>query len=329
MGCIEVALIRRPTQHRLSILLFSLRKSSFLHAKMLLPAFGYSSLYMLLVPLQTPLLKPGDDLAAILIKEGTMQAGDIVVISSKAVATVEGAMVDLQTFTPSTEAEKLSEQTGRSPAFNQAMLEELQRLHGSVISTCPGAALTELRPSLVTKTAARFSTRDDKPWSILIANAGLDESNAPEGFAIGWPVDPVASVRKLRGLLVDWLIGYQNLKQKTKQPDNQTTKPSLGIILSDSCCRPRRLGVTAFALAVSGLDPLQSQKGKEDLFGKSLRITTEAVADQLATAANFLMGNAGQSVPAVIIRDHGLTLSEWEGWVPGIEPEEDLFRGMV
>ena len=75
----------------------------------------------------------------------------------------------------------------------------------------------------------------------------------------------------------------------------------------------------------SGLDPLLSQKGKTDLFGKPLKITTEAVADQLATAANFLMGNAAQSIPAVIIRDHGLTLSDWEGWIPGIEPEKDLF----
>ena len=103
----------------------------------------------------------------------------------------------------------------------------------------------------------------------------------------------------------------------------------IAIIVTDSCCRPRRLGVTAFALVAAGLDALVSLKGRDDLFGKKMRITTEAVADQLATAANMLMGNEAQAVPAVIVRDHGMELSEFAGWVPGIEPEEDLFRGIV
>jgi F420-0:gamma-glutamyl ligase len=54
-------------------------------------------------------------------------------------------------------------------------------------------------------------------------------------------------------------------------------------------------------------------------------MTQEAIADQLATAANMLMGNAAESIPTVIIRDHGIALSDFEGWVPGIEAEEDLF----
>ena len=71
------------------------------------------------------------------------------------------------------------------------------------------------------------------------------------------------------------------------------------------------------------------QKGKQDLFGKELKITTEAIADQLATVANTLMGNASQATPVVIIRDHGLPFSDLAGWVPGIEPSEDLFRGIL
>ena len=91
-----------------------------------------------------------------------------------------------------------------------------------------------------------------------------------------------------------------------------TANPGVGVAIG--------LGVTAFALVCVGLDPLLSQQGVEDLFGKPLRITTEAIADQLATAANFVMGNAGQSTPAAIIRAHGLRLSDFAGWVPGIEP---------
>ena len=100
------------------------------------------------------------------------------------------------------------------------------------------------------------------------------------------------------------------------------------VLLTDSTCRPRRLGVTALALTVSGFDPLRSLIGMKDLFGKDLRLTQEAVADQLATAANMLMGNAGESVPAMIIRNHGIPFSNFEGWVPGIAPKDDLF-GML
>lgn len=248
---------------------------------------------MLLLPLHTRLLQKGDDLATILHKSADFATGDILVISSKAVATVEGAAIDLQKITPSKDAERWSTTCGRSRAFCQAVLEETVRLHGVVTGTCPGALLTELRPEGL------------REGTIFAANAGLDQSNVEDGFAIGWPRDPVASVRKLR------------------------EEFAMGIILSDSCCIPRRRGVIAHALALSGMDPLFSEIGNTDLFGKPLRITIEARADQLATAANILMGNAGQGVPAVIIRDHGLPLSNYEGWVPGIEPEEDLFQNII
>ncbi len=103
----------------------------------------------------------------------------------------------------------------------------------------------------------------------------------------------------------------------------------IGLLLSDSSCRPSRQGVTAFALTVCGFDPVRSDIGKKDLHGNALRITQEAVADQLATAANMVMGNAAQCIPAAVIRDHDIPLSDFCGWVDGIEPEDDLFRDML
>jgi F420-0:gamma-glutamyl ligase len=137
---------------------------------------------------------------------------------------------------------------------------------------------------------------------LLAANAGLDESNVESGYCIGWPGDPLTSIKKLRKAL------------------------HAAVLITDSTCRPRRQGVTALALVVSGFHPLRSLIGTRDLFGRDLRMTQEAVADQLATAANMLMGNAGESVPAVIIRNHGIAFTDYEGWVPGIAPEADLFR---
>jgi coenzyme F420-0:L-glutamate ligase len=256
---------------------------------------------MELLPITTPLLRPQDSLSEILSVHATLQEGDIIVISSKVVATAEDRIFQLSDFPATPKAHRWYEETGgsRSPEFYEAVLQETKRMNGAIVNACPGAVLTEVRPEGL------------KTGSILTANAGLDESNTTKGTAIGWPGDPVASADRLRNELEKKIGGR------------------VAIIITDSCCRPRRLGVTAFALTVSGLDPLVSQAGKEDLFGKQLRITTEAVADQLATAANFLMGNAGQSMPAVIIRGHGLLLSDFSGWVDGIEPEEDLFKGVL
>ncbi len=265
---------------------------------------------MQLIPVPSPVLKQGDDLCELLVQAG-LQSGDIVVISSKAVATIEGAMQNLSSISPTTEAGEWAKRCGGTPQFRQAVLNEVQRLNGKILPGCPQAMLTELRPEGIPS------------GTILVANAGLDESNAPEGYCIGWPRDPVESVRRLRRELEN------QLREKRKEPfdkaqDRQREK--FAIILSDSTCRPRRIGVTAIALVVSGLDPVQSSIGKSDLFGKKLRMTQEAVADQLATASNFLMGNAAQAIPMVIIRDHDIPLSDYEGWVAGIEPQEDLFQ---
>ena len=250
---------------------------------------------MHLIPIRTPVIRNGDDVAAILRSSADIQDGDIIVISSKAVATAEGDAVDLSSCTISPEALEWAEKTGRSSAFMQAVLDETKRLKGTVTGHCPGALLTEVRPHGL------------RVGSIFAPNAGMDESNIDTGFAVGWPADPVVSAKRLR----------------------EGLNANCAVIIGDSCCRPRRLGVTAFALTVSGLDPLKSEVGSSDLFGHELRVTVEATADQLATAANALMGNADQSTPAVIIRDHSMPLSDFSGWVDGIEPDEDLFSSIL
>ena len=149
---------------------------------------------MLLLPVHTPLLKPGDDLASAIIKGGALQSGDIVVVSSKAVATVENAFIELASMSISHEAQECSTRCGRSAGFCQAVLGELKRLNGEIIGNCPGALLTEVQPEGPMK------------GTILTANAGLDESNAPTGMAIGWPRDPVLSIRKLKEVLESLLV---------------------------------------------------------------------------------------------------------------------------
>jgi coenzyme F420-0:L-glutamate ligase / coenzyme F420-1:gamma-L-glutamate ligase len=250
---------------------------------------------MELIPIRTPVVHAGDDLSAILKSCVQIHDGDIVVLSSKVVATTEGAAIDLTQLNVSAEATEWCKKTGRSPAFMQAVLNETGRMHGSVLGHTKGVLLTELRPDSLSTGV------------LLVPNAGLDESNIGDGYAIGWPLDPVASLKRLQ----------KGLNRNS------------GVIMSDSCVHLRRSGVVAFALAACGIDPLKSEIGKEDLFGRAMTITMEAVADQLATAANMMMGNRAQSTPAVIIREHGIPMSDFCGWVEGIEPEDDLFSSLL
>lgn len=207
--------------------------------------------------------------------------------------------MDLSALRISPEAERWAAQCGRSAAFRQAVLNETQRMHGTVAGSCPKAMLCELKPEGLER------------GSILAVNAGVDTSNVPEGFAVGWPKDPVATARLLR----------ETLRKESGK--------NVAVLITDSCCRPRRLGVTAMALTVCGFEPLVTQIGTRDLFGNTLTMTYEAIADQLATAANFLMGNANQCVPGVVVRGHGLAMSDFCGWVAGIDPGEDLFQGLL
>ncbi len=259
---------------------------------------------MQILPIRTPLIRPGDDIAGIIRSSVELLDEDIIVISSKAIATAEGATIDLTTLIPSDEAVDWSIKTGRSPAFMEAVLRETRRLHGTVKGSCPGALLTELRPEGM------------RTGAILCPNAGMDESNIQEGWAVGWPLDPVMSALQLR----EALMNNSNVEYRMSK---------FAVLVSDSCCTPRRSGVTAFALTVAGFSPLKSEIGNRDLFGRKLHITVEALADQLSTAANTVMGNTNQSTPAAIIRDHGVIPTEYSGWVDGIEPNDDLFSAIL
>ncbi len=286
---------------------------------------------MNILPIHTPVIKKGDDFSSILSHNTEIIDGDIIVISSKAIATAEGAAIDLSTLPLSDDAKKWSADSGLSAAFCEAVIQETQRLHGRIMGSAPKALLTEVIPDGLTQGV------------MLVPNAGLDQSNIEKGFAIGWPIDPVTSAKKIYDeIRIKHEIRNTKYETNSKLESENLNKentlgfrisdfgfPTIAIIIGDSCIQPRRWGVTAFALVTCGIDPLHSMIGEPDLFGRPLSITVEAVADQLAVAANTVMGNAGQSNPAAIIRDHRFAFSTFNGWVPGMKPEEDLFRGIL
>lgn len=125
-----------------------------------------------------------------------------------------------------------------------------------------------------------LSVRD----GIIAPNAGIDRSNVPDGFAVLYPRQPFISALKIR----------------TKFFIDASIK--VGIVIADSRLMPTRIGTTGVAIAVSGFEPVEDQRGKKDLFGNVLKVTFKAVADSLATIGVAVMGESNEAQPAAAIR---------------------------
>ncbi len=111
-------------------------------------------------------------------------------------------------------------------------------------------------------------------------NAGIDQSNVGGGRILLLPEDPSRSAEKLR----------------------RSLNKNCAVIITDTCGRPFRCGVTGVAIGWAGISALQDWRGKRDMHGKVLEITLEAVVDEIASAANLLMGEAGDGTPAIVFR---------------------------
>ena len=144
----------------------------------------------------------------------------------------------------------------------------------------------------------------------FIANAGADLSNCPPGHTILWPEDPWASARRLRERLAK--AGLKDL----------------AVVIADSHVQPLRWGTVGMALGWAGMVGVEDARGRSDLFGRSLRITRRNVADQLASAASLLMGEADEAVPAVWARGLGAGVPPYGEQGPAdllVPPEQCLY----
>ncbi len=149
------------------------------------------------------------------------------------------------------------------------------------------------KDDLIKKESQYFLPRETNPYHVsltishntLIASAGIDESNA-NGYYVLWPKNPQESANKIREHLVK-KFGVSNI----------------GVIITDSKTTPMRWGVTAIAIAYSGIEPLVDYIGKEDLFGRKFVFETMSVIDNLACACAFVMGEGAEQTPISIVTD--------------------------
>jgi coenzyme F420-0:L-glutamate ligase len=120
---------------------------------------------------------------------------------------------------------------------------------------------------------------------VLTANAGIDNKNAPDGFVALWPDNPQKWAKSIREAIM------------------QKTGKKTAILIVDSGLMPLRIGTIGLALAVAGFKPIKDCRGEKDIYGKPLIITRHAVANDLASSAHLLMGEAAQKTPVVLIRN--------------------------
>jgi coenzyme F420-0:L-glutamate ligase / coenzyme F420-1:gamma-L-glutamate ligase len=214
-----------------------------------------------------PLISKGDNLAELIVNAAlseniTICSEDILVIAETTIAKSEGTVVDLKSINPSKLAVELSKKTGKDSKLVQFIINESEE----IIKVGPNFIISETKHGFV------------------CANAGIDESNVEKGYATPIPVNPDKSANKIRKKIED-ITGKQ-----------------IAVIISDTQGRSFREGAIGVAIGISGIEPLWDRQGESDLYGKELQTTSIAVADELASAASILMGQADEGIPAVIVR---------------------------
>lgn len=244
-----------------------------------------------------PEVAKGDDIAAIIQRaltnnDLTLTDNDIIVVSQKIVSKAEGRVAHLQDVVPTAKAHELARQTDKDPRLIELILSESV----AVLRARPGLIIVEHRLGLV------------------MANAGIDHSNlalTEDDTVLLLPKDPDASAR---------LIG-QRLED--------VYQCRIAVLVVDSVGRAWRQGVVGLAIGASGLQALVDLRGTPDRSGRLLGVTQVGFADQLASAASLLMGEAAEGCPVVVAR--GLTFNDADVDDAGanalVRPaEHDLFR---
>ncbi|MGO8807461.1 MAG: coenzyme F420-0:L-glutamate ligase [Candidatus Bathyarchaeia archaeon] len=240
-----------------------------------------------------PLIKKGDNLGQLIVqaaeKQKTpIQEKDVIVVTHVVVSKAEGNIIDLDHVVPSQHAKEIASTTGKDPALVEVVLQETKEI------------VRLSKNSIIVETNS----------GIICANAGVDRSN-------------VSGDRNVVPLPKKPNVSAQNIRKEIKR----LTGVDVAVIISDTHGRPFRLGEINVAVGVAGFKPIRDRRGEKDLFGYVLRIKQTAVADELSSAAELVIGQANEGIPAAIIRGYNYQTAEDTSTVDLTRPKEkDLFR---
>jgi coenzyme F420-0:L-glutamate ligase/coenzyme F420-1:gamma-L-glutamate ligase len=212
--------------------------------------------------------------------------GDLLVVAQKIVSKAEGQITALATVTPTARAQQLARELGKEPELVEVILRESRK----VIRTGGRAMIVETHHGFV------------------CANAGVDQSNVGLKQVALLPEDGDRSARQIRAEI------------------RRRVGKNVGIIISDSFGRAWRIGTVDVAVGVAGINPIKDERGLKDRHGYELKAAVAAVADELASAAELVMGKR-DAVPVVIVRGYDIQFTEKGSVQKLLRPEaEDLFR---
>lgn len=243
-----------------------------------------------------PLVKPGDDLAALIVTaldraEIALRAGDALVIAQKVVSKAEGRYAVLAEVDPRPEALDLAQKTGKDARVVELILRECVR----VVRHRPNLLIVQHKHGYV------------------LANAGIDASNVEPDPTLGervllLPEDPDRSCTALRDSL------------------RAATGVAPTVIINDSLGRAWRRGTVGTAIGAAGLTALLDLRGQPDLFGREMLVSQVGLADELAAAASLVQGEAAEGTPVAHIR--GLAPEQTDQRAAELirDEQEDLFR---
>jgi len=191
-----------------------------------------------------------------------LKNNDVLVVAHKIVSKAEGKVIDLVTVQPSKRAINIAKKYRKDPRIVELILRESRR----IVKMERGIIITETKHGFV------------------CANAGIDKSNIRGNSVALLPDNPDRSA--------------DNIKRVLKKQTGKNT----AVIISDTFGRPFRKGQVNVAIGIAGLNPFKDYRGTKDMFGKQLKVTEIAVADEIASAAELVMGKTDR-VPVAIITD--------------------------
>ncbi|MGD0405652.1 MAG: coenzyme F420-0:L-glutamate ligase [Candidatus Bathyarchaeia archaeon] len=240
-----------------------------------------------------PLIKKGDNLGQLIVetakKQNTpIQEKDVIVVTHVAVSKAEGNIINLDQVTPSERAKEIAQKINKDPAMVEVILQETK----DIVRIGQNSIITETKSG------------------VICANAGVDRSN-------------VSGDRNVVPLPKNANASAQNIRQEIKR----LTGANVAVIVSDTHGRPFRMGEINVTVGVAGIKPIRDRRGEKDLFGYVLRIKQTAIADELSSAAELVIGQANEGIPAAIIRGYKYQTAENASATELTRPKEkDLFR---
>jgi coenzyme F420-0:L-glutamate ligase / coenzyme F420-1:gamma-L-glutamate ligase len=237
-----------------------------------------------------PEVRAGDSLGNVILQaleraRIVVQENDVFVVAQKIVSKAEGRVVRLDTVQPSALASSWGGAQGKEPRLIEVILSQARRL------------VRMDRGVLIVETEHGF----------ICANAGVDASNTSPGTVTLLPENSDLSAQQIREAL------------------EQASGLKLAVIVADTFGRPWREGLVNVALGVAGLDPLQDYRGQNDSSGRPLTATVIALADELAAAAELVMGKT-RGIPVALVRGLDYRRTEGTGRQLVRPAERDLFR---